>query len=82
MVGGIIITMIDCCAWFGRARPSAKLLKKLQFTAAMAISSNLSEEHWPNYAGPGLHPLLGYVPCARFPHLSDRILLSAPAAVP
>jgi len=50
VVGSIVVTMINRCAWFSRARLSANMLKKLQGPAARLIPSNLTEDHWPNHA--------------------------------
>src|SRR5882724_4066172 len=56
VVGSIVVVIIDRCAWFSRVRLSANMLKKLQGPAALPISSNLTEDHWPNHAHPVSFP--------------------------
>jgi hypothetical protein len=63
-VGGIIVTMIDHNAWFGRTRAAPEGLKKLQRTAPLSIPSSLSEDHRPNHAAQLSVPLPANLPSA------------------
>ena len=78
MVVGIIVTMIDRCAWFGHIKPAAERLKKLQCLAVFTISLNLSHERWPNHANLVCHPCPTTYPWAGAFGLCGRAFLLHP----
>jgi hypothetical protein len=56
LVGGIIVTMIDRCAWFGLGRAYINMLKILQGAARIPRPSTLSADHRPSHAHPDSTP--------------------------
>jgi hypothetical protein len=79
MVGGIIVTMIDRCAWFGRARPASEKLKKLQCLAIFPIPCNLADDHWTNHADPVCIPSPTTYLGLKFPAHWRRVSLLYPS---